>query len=258
MSTLTDDKSRLPTSEDDAQGGSARDRLAEAVRRRLPRGTMDREDILAAAAGCLRELGYDRLNIRRIAESLGCSVGTIYNYFSDKRDLLNAMTQRAMAPAAVAAEAGLSLEQAVRAYHRCAAQEEQAYRLMFWLHMVTRQIERREHAHDDSANPLPKPQPTAPGHCHGDNHPADGAPAGPPPVVQRVVIGWTQMLDDVKAATLAWAAVHGAVLFGLDEDQAWRQVQAALTGHDDDEDHSDNAQPSRPGKRHDVDDVCLL
>ena len=47
-----------------------------------------RTRLLEAAAEEFAREGYDKANINHIAESAGFSIGTIYNYFSSKRDLM--------------------------------------------------------------------------------------------------------------------------------------------------------------------------
>lgn len=49
------------------------------------------EQILDAALLVFSERGFDRATIPEIAESAGVSVGTIYNYFESKRDLLTSI-----------------------------------------------------------------------------------------------------------------------------------------------------------------------
>ena len=49
------------------------------------------ERILTAAAELFRELGYDRANIEAIAQRAEVSIGTIYNYYKNKGDLLLAI-----------------------------------------------------------------------------------------------------------------------------------------------------------------------
>jgi len=54
-----------------------------------------RKQLLQAAAGEIAQYGYDRANVNRIAEAAGFSIGTIYNYFPSKRDLMNAFIESA-------------------------------------------------------------------------------------------------------------------------------------------------------------------
>ena len=49
-----------------------------------------RQKLLQAAAQELAEQGFDRANVNRMAELAGYSVGTLYNYFPTKRELMYA------------------------------------------------------------------------------------------------------------------------------------------------------------------------
>jgi AcrR family transcriptional regulator len=49
-----------------------------------------RETLLDTAGGAFARDGYDRANVNCIAREAGFSIGTIYNYFPSKRDLMNA------------------------------------------------------------------------------------------------------------------------------------------------------------------------
>jgi len=50
------------------------------------------EQILAAALDVFSRLGYDRATVPDVAREAGVAVGTIYNYYPGKRDLLVAIT----------------------------------------------------------------------------------------------------------------------------------------------------------------------
>ena len=50
-----------------------------------------RRKLLHAAADEIASLGYDGANINRISEAAGYAKGTIYNYFSSKRELMLAL-----------------------------------------------------------------------------------------------------------------------------------------------------------------------
>ena len=47
-----------------------------------------RQSLLNAAAGEFAAQGYDKANVNRIAESAGFAIGTVYNYFPNKRELM--------------------------------------------------------------------------------------------------------------------------------------------------------------------------
>jgi AcrR family transcriptional regulator len=50
-----------------------------------------REQILTAAAACIRSQGMAKVTTKDIARHAGCSEGSIYNHFDDKLDLLRAV-----------------------------------------------------------------------------------------------------------------------------------------------------------------------
>jgi len=51
------------------------------------RSRMKMEEVLGAAHALFLEKGYDAVGLRDIAKAAGVSIGTVYAYFSDKRDL---------------------------------------------------------------------------------------------------------------------------------------------------------------------------
>lgn len=65
--------------------------------RRIPsqaRSAQTVEAICDAAIQVLEEEGLERLTTNRVAERAGVSVGTLYQYFSNKNDLLMALAER--------------------------------------------------------------------------------------------------------------------------------------------------------------------
>jgi AcrR family transcriptional regulator len=52
------------------------------------RSRRTREGVLEAASQCFEECGYDETTTAMIAERAGIAVGTLYDYFQDKRDIL--------------------------------------------------------------------------------------------------------------------------------------------------------------------------
>lgn len=50
--------------------------------------------ILEAAAHILREVGYARLNTNRVADKAGISIGSLYQYFSNKETLVAELRRR--------------------------------------------------------------------------------------------------------------------------------------------------------------------
>jgi len=53
-----------------------------------------RQKLLDAAVQELAEQGFDKANVNHIAEQAGFSIGTLYNYFPTKRDLMYAFIQQ--------------------------------------------------------------------------------------------------------------------------------------------------------------------
>ena len=54
-----------------------------------------RQKLLEAAAEEIAQYGFDKANVNRIARQAGFSIGTFYNYFPTKRDLMLAFIQAA-------------------------------------------------------------------------------------------------------------------------------------------------------------------
>jgi len=48
-----------------------------------------RKKILEAAAAEFAEYGYEKANVNRIAEAAGYAIGTVYNYFATKKELMS-------------------------------------------------------------------------------------------------------------------------------------------------------------------------
>src|SRR5689334_16420934 len=69
------------------------------VQRRVPRQERSRrrvEGLLDAAERIVVERGVDALTTRDIAEAAGVPVASLYQYFSDKEDVLLALAERDM------------------------------------------------------------------------------------------------------------------------------------------------------------------
>jgi len=111
---------------------------------------LSREQIMHVTARLLREAGYDKTTIRGIAKRLDCAVGSIYRYFADKRELLFAVAESALEPASALVEAGGSVEQSAREYHRLAGRDPALYRLMFWLASVIEAGKAGEEGRDEA------------------------------------------------------------------------------------------------------------
>lgn len=72
-------------------------------RRRLS-PELRREEVLAAAAEQFDRHAYDQLTAEKLAEGCGVSVGLLYHYFGNKRDLYVACLERAIAELVAAVE----------------------------------------------------------------------------------------------------------------------------------------------------------
>lgn len=152
---------------------------------------LSRQQIMEATAHCVREEGYDATTIRRIASRLDCAVGSIYRYFDDKRDLLDAVAQAAMEPAAELIEAGDSVEESARLYHDLASRDPALYRLMFWISAIGTQTSDNTNSTDIVPN-----------------------------VITRLIAGWGKRLGDEPLARRCWMMLHGCVTLGLNSAEA--------------------------------------
>jgi AcrR family transcriptional regulator len=61
-------------------------RHKKTVRNEVMQGT--RQELLGAAAKEFAQNGYDKANVNHIARAAGFAIGTVYNYFPSKRDLM--------------------------------------------------------------------------------------------------------------------------------------------------------------------------
>ena len=179
------DSHALRRGEADAGEGPPKPKLERSSR---TTGPLSREQILDATAVCLHRHGYDGTKIRKIADLLGCAVGSIYRYFEDKREVLTVVTQRRFEDVAARAEAGETLATTTRAYCETAAAELEQYQLMFWLASIAR------------------PQ------AAGDGDPPSGSL---PPMVRRVIAAWSEELGEEHAARRLWSQIHGDLMMGL-------------------------------------------
>lgn len=64
---------------------------------RVPRGTLNRERIIAAALAVIDEHGVDGLSMPRLAKRLGVGVMSLYSHVSNRDDLLDAAVQQVLA-----------------------------------------------------------------------------------------------------------------------------------------------------------------
>ncbi len=150
-----------------------------------PATTLDRDQILAATAECLDDLGLEKTTIRTIAKRLNCAVGSIYRYYTDKHELLEAVCEQRFVAVADAIGQGQHPDQTLRLYHAAASARPEQYRLMFWLASVGRGPEQA---------------------------------AKLPDVIASIVAGWARQLDDPNAARCRWALLHGQLMLDADLD----------------------------------------
>ena len=156
---------------------------------------LSREQILDATAHCLDAEGYDGTTIRKIAKRLDCAVGSIYRYFTDKRELLDAVVQARFRPVVEALADGEGLEETTRQYVAIAVNRPEQYRLMFWLGAVGR---------------------------------APGQPTVLPAVVNEVIAGWADRLDGYAQGQRHWGTLHGELMLGLHDGVATPAEQPAV------------------------------
>ncbi len=143
--------------------------------RRGRQAHLDHRQILNATSACFAESGYDGTTIRAIAQRIDCSVGSIYRYFSDKRELLLACAGELFKGLIEQLEDGrIGFDASRVAYERIAGQHGQMYRLMFWLW----------------GEGLPRP-------------------------IERVVEVWERLLSGREAAVQAWGAIHAQLTIGM-------------------------------------------
>lgn len=150
------------------------------------------EHILEATEACFSESGYDGTTIRAIANKLGCSVGSIYRYFTDKRDLLRACAARVFSPVCKYLNAGaVSFDESLRMYLELVSRYPQMYRLMFWLESVS-----------DAEHPA-RPKPIA-----------------------GMIDAWADLLSSRTRAEHAWALTHGLIMLGMDSERIQQHLFA--------------------------------
>ena len=67
--------------------------------RRVPWGTITRDDIIRAAVEIVSAGGYEQMTIRGLAAQLGVAPMSLYRHIRDKDDLLDEVVDRLLAPA---------------------------------------------------------------------------------------------------------------------------------------------------------------
>lgn len=121
--------------------------MGSVERRQRERKAME-EAILDAATALFTTHGFEQTTIRRIAEAIEYTPGTIYSYFADKDAILYALHVRgfeamgeAMAPVAHVADPLERLRAIGKAYLRFGLTNPQLYDLMFISGALGRKIE---------------------------------------------------------------------------------------------------------------------
>src|SRR5947209_2289551 len=69
---------------------------ANARRRRRPRGSLSRDQVVAAALALVDAEGAEALSMPRLARQLNAGVMTLYGYVRSKQELLDAVAMRAI------------------------------------------------------------------------------------------------------------------------------------------------------------------
>src|SRR5262245_10921008 len=120
-------------------GIQAPPRPAESGKRRDRLRAQSRQEILDAARRILREQGIKEVSMRGLAQSVGSSPATIYDYFESKEGVLDALFQQgaerllvAFKDAVSSIEPGLAqLRQIAIAYRAFAHDEPDLFQLIF-------------------------------------------------------------------------------------------------------------------------------
>jgi len=168
---------------DDAAPAAGRDAAdASPDQPARPNAQLSRSQILDATEQCLIRKGYDGTTIRGIASILGCAVGSIYRYFTDKRQLLDAVTQRRFRPVLEHVRARQKPHRTAMLYVQVASDQPQLYRMMFWLPGIADQ----QHT------------------------------AALPTIVRQIIDGWAAQLGSEDAAEAFWCRLHGSLTLGKD------------------------------------------
>lgn len=101
------------------------------------RGTISRDEIVEAALTIVDTEGLDALSMPRLARQVGCGTMTLYGYFSNKEDLLDALVVRVFSEASVPAGGPGDWETPLMGWAR-------GFRLTLLAHPVVRLLGRSE------------------------------------------------------------------------------------------------------------------
>jgi AcrR family transcriptional regulator len=81
-------------------------------------GALTREDVIDAAADLVAERGYDRLNMRALAERCGVATMTLYRHVRTKEDLMGALADRVLRELALPTPGTLTWQEEIAAVFR--------------------------------------------------------------------------------------------------------------------------------------------
>jgi len=152
-----------------------------------------RRMILEAARSLFASEGYERVTMRRIADSIEYSPTTIYHHFEDKDDLVKALCEedfsqllQALASVAPPSDPVEAIKELGRAYCRFGLEHPNQYRFMFM-----------------TPNKVDEPEPESPGHQSFD-------------VLRRLVetaqrAGRLRPGNADTIAQVLWSSLHGAI-----------------------------------------------
>ena len=82
---------------------------------RRMRGTLGRDEIVRTALKFAESDGLEKLSLHKVAAEVGVKTMSLYNYVTDKEDLLNAMADAVMAGVEIPDVDAMSWEDAIRA-----------------------------------------------------------------------------------------------------------------------------------------------
>jgi len=167
-----------------------------------------RDQILAAARQIVLAGGYAALTMRKIADAIEYSPGTIYLYFKSREEIALelcragfALLLGALAPAAAIADPVERLREIARCYTAFAMREPETYRLIFM---------------DD---PAFMREVFGDGEAGGDDPGADSYAFLEQTVAQCIASGAFRPVDTRRAAQILWAGVHGVASLKISCDE---------------------------------------
>jgi AcrR family transcriptional regulator len=167
-----------------------------------------RDQILAAARRIVIDGGFAALTMRKIADAIEYSPGTLYLYFKSREEIALELCRAgfatllaALGPAAAIADPVERLRDIGRRYVAFAMREPETYRLIFM---------------DD---PAFMREVFGEGSAAGDDPGADAYAFLEQTVAECVTAGAFRPLDPHRAAQLLWAGVHGVASLKISCDE---------------------------------------